>query len=60
MIEMVREYFAEKYSHVDLSTVSDSVISEFMSLTYLNELTFREKMDCYCDFIVANGIEGVY
>jgi hypothetical protein len=31
-----------------------------MNLTYLNELTFREKMDCYCDFIVANGIEGVY
>jgi hypothetical protein len=55
-MEEVREYFRENYGHIDFWAIKDEVISEFLSRTYLEGLSFELKMDCLCDYLMANQL----
>ena len=52
----VREYFAKNYGHIDLWSVSDKDITEFLERGYLVGLSFEQKMDCFCDYLMANQL----
>ena len=52
----VREYFDLNYGYVDLWSVSDEDITEFLERVYLEGLSFEQKMDCYCDYLMANQL----
>ena len=55
-MEEVREYFAINYGHIDLWSVSDEDITEFLERVYLEGLSFEQKMDCFCDYLMANQL----
>ena len=52
----VREYFASNYGHIDFWSVSDKDITEFLDRVYLKGLSFEQKMDCLCDYLMANQL----
>jgi len=55
-MEEVREYFDLNYGHIDLWSVSDEDITEFLERVYLEGLSFEQKMDCFCDYLMANQL----
>jgi hypothetical protein len=52
----VREYFDLNYGHIDFWSVSDQDITEFLERGYLKGLSFERKMDCFCDYLMANQL----
>ena len=55
-MEEVREYFKKNYGHIDLGSISDQEIKEYLDRIYLEGLSFEQKMDCYCDYLMANQL----
>lgn len=58
-IDDIREYFREHYNYIDMFSLEDSVILEFMTKPYLVNLSFELKMDCLKDYIMANGLTHI-
>ena len=59
-MEEVREYFEKNYGHIDFWSVSDQDITEFLERGYLKGLSFEQKMDCFCDYLMANQLVDYY
>ena len=55
-VKDVRMYFRENYGHVDLWSLDDNVITEFLKQSYIINLSFERKMDCLYDYILSQGI----
>jgi hypothetical protein len=58
-IRDVREYFDVNYSYVDIGSISDEVILEFMSRGYLELFSFSGKMDLLYDYILSNNLTEI-
>lgn len=52
----VRKYFENNYPYIDFCSVLDSDIIEFLNRNYLEGLSFEQKMDCFCDYLMANQL----
>ncbi len=52
----VRKYFENNYPYIDFCSVLDSDIIEFLNRNYLEGLSFEQKMDCLCDYLMANQL----
>jgi hypothetical protein len=55
----INSYFADKFPHINFQGLNQSVVSDFMSNTYLIGLDFPEQMECLADYIVANNLTEV-
>ena len=58
-IRDVREYFDVNYSYVNIGSISDEVILEFMSRGYLELFSFSGKMDLLYDYILSNNLTEI-
>lgn len=59
MIEKVRDFFRERYAHVNFQAISDATIEEFMSRSYIKDRAFESQMDLLYDMILANDMAEV-
>ena len=55
-ISDVRSYFEDNYGHMSLDQLSDGLLLEFLSRSYLLELPFERKMDCLYDYILSQDL----
>jgi hypothetical protein len=58
-MKRISHYFAEVFPHINFQGLDQSVVSDFMSNTYLIGLDFPEQMECLADYIVANDLTEV-
>lgn len=59
MIKKVRDFFRERYAHVNFQAIDDATIEEFMSRSYVKDRTFESQMDLLYDMILANDMVEV-
>ena len=55
----VREYFEGNYGHVDLWSLPDETITNFLNQSYIVNLSFERQMDCLYDYILSQDLCGV-
>jgi hypothetical protein len=58
-VQEIRDYFREHYGYIDMFSLEDSVISEFMVRPYITPLSFEMQMDCLKDYIMANDLTHI-
>jgi hypothetical protein len=52
-ISDVREYFDVNYSYVDIGSISDEVILDYLSNGWVLNVPFERKMDLLYDYILS-------
>jgi hypothetical protein len=55
-ISDVREYFDVNYSYVDIGSISDEVILDYLSNGWVLNVPFERKMDLLYDYILSNDL----
>jgi hypothetical protein len=58
-ISDVREYFNVNYSYVDIGSISDEVILDYLSNGWVLNVPFERKMDLLYDYILSQGLTDV-
>ena len=58
-ISDVREYFDVNYSYVDIGSISDKVILDYLSNGWVLNVPFERKMDLLYDYILSQGLTDV-
>ena len=52
----VREYFAKNYGYINLDELTDVFIQKYLDQSWIKDLSFERKMDCFCDYLMANQL----
>ena len=58
-ISDVREYFDNNYSYVNIGSISDEVILDYLSNGWVLNVPFERKMDLLYDYILSQGLTDV-
>jgi hypothetical protein len=56
IIIKTREYFRTNYGHVNLYSITDRIIENFLTQNYIINLPFNRQMDCLYDYVVSQSL----
>ena len=56
IILKTREYFRINYGHVNLYSITDRIIENFLTQNYIINLPFNRQMDCLYDYVVSQSL----
>jgi hypothetical protein len=55
-IEKVREHFRTNYGHINLYSITDRTIVNFLTQNHIINLPFNRQMDCLYDYVVSQDM----